>query len=133
MKLTYQFFRIFRERTKCKNEAKWSRNKFFLRKMRNFRETIFPFRWKPFFKLDRRRRLITILTLCPRISSSFVFTHKNVKSKFKELFLQTSFFLFSKHCKSLRIHFVSLNYFLLVHYAVFKTFKIFNILYFPKI
>ena len=31
----------FRERTKCENEAKWSL------KMRNFLETIFPFRWKP--------------------------------------------------------------------------------------
>ena len=37
-------FRIFRERTKCENEAKFSR------KMRNFCETIFPYRWKPYSK-----------------------------------------------------------------------------------
>ena len=35
-------FRIFRERTnETENEAKWSRT------MQNFRETSFPFRWKP--------------------------------------------------------------------------------------
>ena len=40
-------FRVFSDRTTCENKAKWSRKKKISWKVRNFRETIFPFRWKP--------------------------------------------------------------------------------------